>query len=51
MLVIGEYLVAEFVDKLIEAEVDLSLDLIKQELLLKVVKRVLSTVVVQVKRV
>ncbi len=48
MFVVVEYLLAELVDKLIEAEVELSLNFIVQELLSKVVKGVVARVTIQV---
>ena len=51
MFVVCVDLFAQFVDELVEAEVDLSLDLVVQELLLEDGQRVVGAVVVQVQRV
>ena len=51
MFVVGVDLFAQFVDELVEAQVDLSLDLVVQELLLEDGQRVVGAVVVQVQRV
>ena len=51
MFVVGVDLFAELVDELVEAQVDLSLDLVVQELLLEDGQRVVGAVVVQVQRV
>ena len=51
MFVVGVDLFAQLVDELVEAEVDLGLDLVVQELLLEDGQRVVGAVVVQVQRV
>ena len=51
MFVVGVDLFAQLVDELVEAQVDLSLDLVVQELLLEDGQRVVGAVVVQVQRV
>lgn len=51
LLVVGEYLLAELVDELVEAEVHLGLDLVVEELLAEDGQGVEGAVVVQVQRV
>ena len=51
LLVVAEDLLAEFEDELVEAEVDLRLDLVVEKLLAKVRERVVRRVVVQVQGV
>ena len=51
MFVVRVDLLAQLVDELVEAEVDLGLDLVVQELLLEDGQRVVGAVVVQVQRV
>ena len=51
MLVVVEYLFAEFVDELIKDEVDLGFDLVVEKLLVKVVQRVVCTVTVEIEGV
>ena len=48
VFVVGEDLFAELVDELVEAEVDLGLDLVVEELLPEAGERVVAGVVVQV---
>ena len=48
---VGKYLVWQFVDKLVEAQVDFSLYLIIEELFTEFMECVVSTVVVQVQRI
>lgn len=48
VFVVVEYLFAEFVDKLIEHQVDLGLDLIVEKLLVEVVQSIVCTVAVQI---
>ena len=48
MLVVGEYLVREFVGELIEAEINLGLDFIVQKLFLEFVQGVKCRIVVQI---
>ncbi len=51
MLVVGVYLLAELVDELVKAEVDLRLHLVVEELLAEDCQGVVRAVVVQVQRV
>lgn len=51
MLVVGKHLIAEFVDELIEAEVDFGLEFVVEKLFLDFGERILRGVVVQIQRV
>ncbi len=51
MFVVSIDLLTELVDELVEAEVDLSLNLVVQKLLLEDGQSVMSTVIVQIERI
>ncbi len=51
VFVVGIDLLTELVDELVEAEVDLSLNLVVQKLLLEDGQSVVSTVIVQIERI